>query len=253
MAHMKSKLPDAQFTDAHQFFYDLRMIKTNEEVSRLRLAVRGVERGYNAVTTGLREGMNALELAALVKKAVIDEDTDRYIVHVAFGKKGAISYTPNRSNCLKRGDVVAVDIASFYKYYAGDMFRTFSFGKPSLETVRLHKALDEVNQLVVENIRPGIKACDVFRIGTNAMKERNLFLTLDLVGHGVGLDVHEPPYLTEKDETVLRENMMLVIEIGTRSLEVGNFCNEITILLNEGGCEVLNSVPYSLTIVHENA
>jgi Xaa-Pro aminopeptidase len=249
MRNMETQLPKAKFVDAHDDFYTLRMIKTPEEIDRLRNAVKGAERGYKAVIESLQEGMNALELAAIVKKGIIDADTDRYIIHVAFGKKGAISYTPNRSNRLKRGDLVAVDIAALYKYYSGDMFRTFSFGKPSDEAVRIHRALDEVNTKVVESIRPGIKASDLFKIGSEAMKERGLFLTLNLVGHSVGLDVHEPPFLVPHDNTVLQPNMVLVLEIGTRNIDVGNFCSEITVLVNDDGCEILNSVPYSLTVV----
>jgi len=249
MRNIEMKLPKAKVINAHDDFYTVRMVKTSEEIDRLKNAVRGVERGYKAITDSLKEGMNALELAAIVKKAIIDADTDRYITHVAFGKKGAISYTPSRENRLKRGDLVAVDIGAFYKYYSGDMFRTFSFGEPTEEAVKIHKALDEVNTKVIESIRPGIKASDLFKIGAESMRERGLFLTLDFVGHSIGLDIHEPPFLAPHDNTVLETNMILVVEIGTRSIEIGNFCSEITVLLKDDGCEVLNTIPYNLTVV----
>ena len=150
---------------------------------------------------------------------------------------------------LKQGDLVSVDICSKYKNYIGDMFRVYSFGKTNGEILRIHKALDEVNRVVIESIKPGMTASDLYYIGAKAMRDKSLDMALEFIGHGIGLDVHEPPWLILDDSTILQTNMALVIEVATRKFELGHFCAEIPVLLTDKGCEVLSSIPYTLTVV----
>ena len=82
---LKAALPDATLVNATDDFNAIRMVKTPEEIRRLRGAVAGAERGHLAVRECLREGMTGFELAAEVKRAVTDERTDRYIIHVSAG------------------------------------------------------------------------------------------------------------------------------------------------------------------------
>lgn len=248
MKEMERKMPNAKFVDAHDDFLALRMVKTPEEIKRLKGGVKGVERGHRAVRESLKEGLTELELAAIVKRAVIDSETDRYIVHVCFGKEGAVVLAPTKTR-LKRGDLVSVDICSWYENYAGDMNRVYSFGKPSEDVVDIHGALDRVNSKVIESIRPGMKASELYEIGAKTVGDVGLPMSLEFIGHGVGLDVHEPPFLIPNDNTILQPNTVLVIEIVIRRFDLGHFCAEETVLITDDGYEVLSSIPRTLTIV----
>ena len=248
MKEIERKMPHTKFVDAHDDFLALRIVKTPEEIRRLKGAVKGVERGHKVVMESLKEDLTGLELAAIVKRAVIDSETDRYLVHVCFGKEGTISGAPTKTR-LRRGDLVSVDICSWYEYYAGDMFRVYSFGKPSKDVVDIHEALDGVNSKVIESIRPGMKASELYDIGAKTMGDAGLPMALEFAGHGVGLDLHEPPFLIPNDNTILQPNMILVIEIATRRFDLGHFCDEETVLITDDGYEVLSSIPRTLTIV----
>ncbi len=243
---LTAALPGAELVDAAIDFSTLRMVKTPEEIERLRGAVAGAERGHAAVRENVVEGMTGQELAAIVHRAVIDENTDRYIVHVSVGKLGSVVLTPTHAP-IKRGELLSVDVGSLHKNYCGDMFRVYAFGEQQGDALDVHAAMDEVNALLVDAVRPGVRASDLYDLGKTEMSERGLELALDFVGHGLGIDVHEPPYLIADDHTLLQQNMVVVLEVTTRRFDLGHLSAEITCLLNEDGCEVLNTMPYTIT------
>ena len=243
---VQAALPQASVVDASDAFDEIRMIKTPEEILRLRGAVAGVERGHAAVRESLTEGMTALELAAIVNRAVIDEYTDRYIVHVSAGPRGSVVLAPTEAK-LKRGELVSVDAGSLHRNYAGDMFRVYAFGEQPGDGLKVHAAMDEVNDLMIAAVKPGAVASELYELGKSEMGRRGLELALDFAGHGIGIDVHERPYLVPNDHTVLQPGMVVVLEISTRRFDLGHLSAEITCLVTDSGCEVLNSVPHTIT------
>ena len=247
---VQAALPDATVIDASDAFDALRMIKTPEELSRLRGAVAGAERGHAAVRENLREGMTALELAAVVNRAVIDEYTDRYIVHVSAGPLGSIVLAPTEKK-LKRGELLSVDVGSLHRDYCGDMFRVYAFGEQETDGLKVHAAMDEVNELLIEAVRPGVRASELYELGKAEMARRGLQLALDFVGHGIGIDVHERPYLVPTDHTELQTGMVVVLEVTTRRFDLGHLSAEITCLVTDDGCEVLNTSPTPSRTFHK--
>ena len=248
MARIQSALPKADLVDAGEAFGAVRMIKTPPEIERLRGAVAAVEGAHRVVRESLREGMTELELAAIAKRAVIDERTDRYIVHACFGEKGATVLAPTTRR-LKKGELVLVDCGCVHRAYIGDMARVYAYGEPPPDAVRIHEAMDRVNGIIVDAIEPGLKASELFGIGAAAMKRGGLDMSLEFAGHGIGLDVHEPPFLVPDDHTVLSPNMVIVIEVATRRPDLGLICAEIPVLVTADGAEVLSSLAIELTHV----
>ena len=245
---IRNAIPNAAVVDAGEAFGALRMVKTPPEVERLRGAVAAVEGAHRVVRESLRAGMTELELAAIAKKAVIDARTDRYIVHACFGEKGATVLAPTERQ-LKKGELVLVDCGCVHRAYIGDMARVYAFGEPPPDAVKVHQAMDKVNATIVAAIGPGLKASELYGIGAAAMKSGGLEMSLEFAGHGIGLDVHEPPFLVPDDHTILCPNMVIVIEVATRRPDLGLICAEIPVLVTEDGAEVLSSLPIELTRV----
>ena len=150
---------------------------------------------------------------------------------------------------LKKGELVLVDCGCVHRAYIGDMARVYAYGEPPPDAVRVHEAMDRVNATIVASIRPGLKASELYSIGAAAMKSGGLELSLEFAGHGIGLDVHEPPFLVPDDHTILRPNMVIVIEVATRRPDLGLICAEIPVLVTADGAEVLSSLPIELTHV----
>ena len=243
---LEAALPGADLVDATGDFNAIRILKTPEEIRRLRGAVAGAERGHLAVRECLREGMTGFELAAEVKRAVTDERTDRYIIHVSAGALGSVVLAPT-DDPIGRDSIVSVDVGSLYEDYCGDMFRVYAFGDAPRDALDIHERLDEVNEMLVDAVRPGVLASELYDLGRGEMERRGLSLALDFVGHGLGIDVHETPYLIATDHTPLEPNMVVVLEASTRRSDLGHICAEITCLVTEDGCEVLNALPHTIT------
>ena len=129
------------------------------------------------------------------------------------------------------------------------MFRVYAFGEQRSNAFEVHSALDEVNSILINAVRPGVRASELYELGKTEMSKRGLALALDFVGHGLGIDVHEQPYLIATDHTVLQKNMVVVLEVATRQPHLGHLCAEITCLVADDGCEVLNTLPYTITRV----
>ncbi len=246
LERLKSALPRASLVDASGDFDAIRMVKTPEEIRRLRGAVAGAERGHLAVRECLREGMTGMELAAEVKRAVTDERTDRYITHVSAGALGSVVLAAT-ADPLPLDSIVSVDVGALHEDYCGDMFRVYAFGNAPRDALDIHDRLDEVNAALIDAVKPGVPASELYRLGRGEMERRGLALALDFVGHGLGIDVHERPYLVATDHTPLEPNMVVVLEVSTRRSDLGHLCAEITCLVTEDGCEVLNDLPYTIT------
>ncbi len=245
---LKTALPRATLLDASGDFDAIRMVKTPEEIRRLRGAVAGAERGHMAARECLCEGMTGMELAAEVKRAVTDERTDRYIVHVSAGALGSVVLAAT-ADPLPHDSIISVDVGALHQDYCGDMFRVYAFGNAPRDAIDIHDRLDEVNAQLIDAVRPGVTASELYHLGRGEMERRGLELALDFVGHGLGIDVHERPYLVAADHTPLEPNMVIVLEVSTRRSDLGHLCAEITCLVTDDGCEVLNTLPYTITHV----
>ena len=88
------------------------------------------------------------------------------------------------------------------------MFRVYAFGNAPRDAIDIHDRLDEVNAALIDAVKPGVPASELYRLGRGEMERRGLELALDFVGHGLGIDVHERPYLVATDHTPLEPNMV---------------------------------------------
>ena len=117
---------------------------------------------------------------------------------------------------ISRDSIVSVDVGSLYEDYCGDMFRVYALGDAPRDALDIHDRLDEVNETLIDTVKPGVLASELYEVGRGEMERRGLSLALDFVGHGLGIDVHETPYLIATDHTPLEPNMVVVLEVSTR-------------------------------------
>jgi Xaa-Pro aminopeptidase len=155
---------------------------------------------------------------------------------------------------VERGDLVVVDAGATYKDYWADFMRMASIGQPSPEQRAFFEADLASQQAGVEVIRPGIKAGEIFDACNNVLQERGFgqHARIERVGHGLGLDVHEPPSLARGAQTVIEEGMVLTVEPIFSDLpdyRIGIFALEDVVVVTKNGHEVLSTFPKALHIV----
>lgn len=248
---LAAHLPRAELVDATQDFIHVRMVKTAAELTRLEGAVAGSERGHAAVARHLAAGMSERELAGHVRRAVADSRTNPYILHLNAGAVGP-TLLPPTDRRIARDSIVSVDVGCIHRDYAGDKFHVYAFGDPPPRAFEVHGGLDRVNAALLDSLRPGISGADLFGLGRARMENEGLEMAGAFIGHGIGIDIHETPYLAPIDPTPLEAGMVIVLEAGTRVADLGHFCSEITCLIEPDGIRPLTRIGYQISRVAGN-
>ncbi len=242
---LKKHLPKATFTDAEPLLWEMRVIKSAEEISRIRIASRGASKALENAFRNAHVGMSEMDMKKNVIKTLIDEGVILCNTLIAFGPKGGyvVEPTPNR---LKEGIIMRMDITAHYRGYATDISRVAAFGKVTEKAEEAHGVLLATNQALRAATKPGITGSELRKVQMDIMTRGKKTPLLPMVGHGVGIIIHEPPFMTEQDNTILEQGMVLAIEPCIRMSDVGSVNIEDTVVVTEDGNESLTTAPRGL-------
>ena len=142
-----------------------------------------------------------------------------------------------------------MDAGASCRHYQSDISRVGVLGEPSARLLKVHAAMRRALEAVVEAARPGVTAGHLYDVGNTVVESGGFENFLTIVGHGVGRDIHEMPFLQRGDLTVLQPGMTLAIELATMSNELGCIALEDEILITLGGSEPLSTTGRELYIV----
>jgi len=217
-----------------------RRIKTDAEKSSIRQAVRISEDAFLKALENAKEGMTELELKAEIDYFMYQYGAENlaFPTITAFSENASMPHHSPAYRKLKRGDYVLIDWGAMYKGYCADITRMVIFGNCSASMNAHFRNLRETQQKIIDLILAGEKKVRIFnKIYVDKIGKNHIFHSL---GHGFGLEVHEPPFLRES--TVLKPGNMITIEPGI--YEAGKFGARIEddIFITEHGGEVLTSL-----------
>jgi Xaa-Pro aminopeptidase len=241
----RQALPKARFVDVEPLLWQMRRVKTAEEISRSRVASRAVSKALEHCFRNAHAGMSEMDMAREVTNRLRDEQVFLVNTLVAFGPKGGyvVQHTPNR---LREGELMRMDITARYRGYATDISRVAAFGAVSQDVVRACRAIQRANEALREATKPGVRGVELRKLELAIMKEEKLDLLLPMAGHGLGRIIHEPPFMTDDDESVIEPGMVLAIELALRMAHVGSVNIEDTVVVTEDGNESLTTAPRDL-------
>ena len=236
---LKKLLPKATFRDAEPCLQRLRMIKTPEEIRRLRLAAGVLDTAMGAFYKSVREGMRDTDLVTKLKLATLDAGGEFVSCHMAVGPNGAKNIRPTGEQ-VAAGKIVRVDLIVSYERYLADFSRVRSFGPPSTETRRVHEVILKANERMRSMVAPGVRCADVYEVGINEIQEGQLTSLNAFLGHSLGCElVHEYPFIMPTDTTVLAPGMVIAVEPALRYKGVGSVNIEDMVLVTSDGNEEL--------------
>lgn len=215
---LKQKLPKTRFVDATELIWEMRMIKSVWEVDVMRYLHRLTAKGYFQIINNARKGANERKLLYDALQIWIDEgivDSTNYTLSCL----NAIQ--PFRDRILKEGDWMMLDGGPSYKGYCSDMQRFVYIGEPGREYVKAGNLACEGMWAVEEILRPGVTAGQIWSAAYGKMAEKDPEIwrkarsrrMVGWVGHGEGLNIHEPPYFVEGSNAVIREGMVVAVEV----------------------------------------
>lgn len=230
---------------------EARMCKDELEIAAMRRASQINDSVMAQTISAIREGCTEGELAGLVERLYRENGADRSSESplVCFGPNGADPHhAPNRT-VIRAGDSVVLDIFTPIGRYWCDMTRTVFFSTVDEESRRVYECVREANLVAEAMIRPGVPMREIDAAARRVIEKAGYgpYFTHRL-GHGCGLDCHEPPDNSSSCGVLTRPGMVFSVEPGIYLPGRLGVRIEDLVLVTEDGCEVLNAHPKDLTV-----
>ena len=229
-----------------------RMHKDAWEMEEMRKASAGNDRVMERTIRQLREGMTERELAAIMTKIYAEEGMPRVAFDplICFGENGAFPHHETGDSKLKPGDSVIIDTGHRWGMYCSDMTRTVFFKSCTDEQRNVYDIVNRANRAGESIARPGIALRDVDAAARNVIIAAGYgeFFT-HRTGHGIGIDVHEPPDVAATNSQLAEVGMVFSVEPGIYLPGKFGVRIEDLVAMTEDGCEVLNHHTHDLIIV----
>lgn len=206
--------PTLRVSDGADLFGEIRMVKSPEELSAMREAIRITEAALRTVPRTLRRGMRESDLGEHMVGVQNARGEDSWVL-AQFGPTGAVPHHPGGARRLAKGDVVIVDTGTSRRGYWSDITRTFVHGAPGARAKRVFETVREAVRAGLAAVRPGAPAESIDAAARRVIERAGFGRHfIHRTGHGLGLDGHERPYMVHGDKTPLAPGMTFTIEPG---------------------------------------
>ena len=220
----------------------VRSIKDSSEIAAVRKACRIAARALGQTTKHIKPGITENELAGMlnfqIRKSMAGNSFETII---AFGSNASLPHHQPSSRKLKKNDTVLIDFGVRYKNYCCDLTRCFSIGKPSRLYERVYEAVRLAQEAAIKKIKAGVRVSEVDNAARKIIAEYNLPVYGHGTGHGLGLEVHEKPIISDKDKGSLKAGQVITIEPGVYIPGKLGVRIEDDILVTQSGGKVLSS------------
>jgi Xaa-Pro dipeptidase len=246
---LRGELPDVEQTLAGPVLRELRMRKDAAEVDALRAAGAAIDRVHARMGEWLRPGRTEAEVAADITEAMVAEGhVSAAFVIVGSGPNGASPHHDVSGRVIEPGDVVVVDIGGpMASGYFSDCTRTYSIGEPRPEVTERYAVLQSAQQAAVDTVRPGATGEEIDASARKVIADSGLGeYFIHRTGHGIGLEVHEEPYIVGGNTRPVEPGMSFSIEPGVYFPGEWGARLEDIVVVTDDGVERLNNRPHEL-------
>ncbi len=259
---LKRTFPNAQIVSAHDLVMQVQAVKSAKEIEALRTAcaisTEAVEKGF----ASMKEGMTEIDLTNVIKSEMfrLGAGSIPFLTVIAGWEGRSICCDSHATEYrIKRGDVVQVDGGCSYKGYCADMCRTGALGFVKQKRYEeLYQASLGAHAAVRAKLGAGRKIAEVCNAGRDYFISKGygdlLVFGTGQTGHGIGLDLHQPPFLLYESQEVLKERMTLAIEPTISEHPNWDDSSYFTIVENNyvitpGGCELMTKSDEAIRVV----
>ncbi|OGR90269.1 MAG: hypothetical protein A2V88_08560 [Elusimicrobia bacterium RBG_16_66_12] len=252
VSKLSAALPELKLKSTPDLFRRLRMVKTAEEISRLAEAARITE---HAILTSVQSaflGVTQRGLARVFDHTAIEANSFVRQDNVSIGRSAAFGNLNTPGDVVADGDIIRYDVGVHYEGYASDMARCYAFRTADDRAVRIQAALVEGERALLDAVRPGVTAAQIFDVAVGAVRKAGIeAYDRTHVGHGIGIAGagYDPPLLAPSDHTPLEPGIVLCVEtpyveIGFAGLQV-----EDMIVVTEDGYRLMTNSARHLRVV----
>jgi Xaa-Pro aminopeptidase len=249
---LKETYPDVNFVPVREAIEQLTMVKTDEELAKIKKACELTDLTFSRMLEIIKPGMRESEVSAEIsywhKKYGAERDSFDPIV--ASGWRGALPHGSASDKIISSGEMVTLDFGCVYDGFCSDLTRTISLGEPTHEMKRIYGIVLEAQLRAIDSAKEGIntKVLDntarefIYGSGFEGKFGHGL-------GHGLGIEVHEMPSVSQRMDLNIPKNVVVTIEPGIYVEGLGGVRIEDDIVIKNGCCEILNNSPKELIII----
>lgn len=228
----------------------LRMRKDTSEFDILKRNALSADTAMQAAWASMKIGMSEQEVAEVVRDSFKQQQAQPLFTIVGAGANGAFPHHHTGSTTLKSGDVVVMDIGGGIDGYSSDITRMACMGEPPADYAEVHAVVEAAVQAAMQAARPGVKAHVVDDAARGVITDAGYGdYFVHRTGHGMGIEIHETPYITSTSDVILDEGMVFSIEPGIYLQNKFGLRLEDIVILRSDGPEIFSELPRDLKII----
>jgi Xaa-Pro dipeptidase len=243
---LTASLAKAAFDPADELLARLRQIKTPAEVELMRRLSRIADRAIRDSLLAATVGTTEMEIAAALTRGIFEQGAENFkLLIVATGERSVFPNVGPTQRRLQAGDICRVEIFAMINGYHAGVCRTARVGPPPAHAEAIWQNLVECKYLALEMMKPGASSRAIYEAFIRHLGKLNL-PPISFLGHGIGLHLHEEPYLGGYSDVPLEAGMVLGFEPLVYNTGHGfGMQNKDVVAITEGGCSLLSDVTHT--------
>lgn len=228
----------------------LRARKDAGEYTKLKQNAQIADKAMQAAWNAMRPGMSETDVAAVVKECFKESGAVPLFTIIGAGGNGALPHHHTGDTILKEGDAVVMDIGAGRDGFSSDITRMAVLGSPPQGYEEVHTIVEAAVQAAMAVARPGVRAHELDDAARAVITDAGYGeYFMHRLGHGMGVEVHEPPYISASSQVVLDENMVFSIEPGIYLPDRFGLRLEDIVILRADGPEILSDLSRDLRVI----
>jgi Xaa-Pro dipeptidase len=252
-SHVKAGAPESEYPDASDVLSALRLKKDKAELEAMRRAVKIAQAALEATIPLIKVGMTERDLSSELVMQLLKNGSDSEFPFAPIVSAGPNSANPHASPTerkLQAGDLLVVDWGAAYEGYISDLTRTFAVGAVNDEFQKIHKIVQESNAAGRAAGKPGVPCANVDKAARDVIEKAGYgkYFT-HRIGHGIGMEGHEDPYMRADNMQLLEPGMAFTVEPGIYLTGRNGVRIEDNIVITETGADCLSDMPREIRVV----
>src|SRR5262249_4736428 len=244
--------PGSLVISADDTISQIRLHKGESELAAMRAAIQISQKALDATVSKVRAGMTERQITNMLLLQMAEQggNNNAFEPIVLAGANSAQPHGVPGDLPIQDGDLLLFDFGTTVDYYPADITRTFAIGKIDQELKNVYDVVLAANEAGIRALKPGIMAQEVDRAARKVIDDAGYGkYFIHRTGHGLGLDIHEAPYILEGNTQVLEPGMVFTVEPGIYLPGKGGVRIEDNVTITPTGAEVLTSYPKALRVI----
>jgi Xaa-Pro aminopeptidase len=241
---------DATLVETEGIVETLRRVKDEGEIALLAEAAAIADAGLARLLSRLESGQSERDVAAILEDEMrrAGSDGPSFDTIVAFGENASEPHHSPGDRPLHKGDLIKLDFGATRHGYHSDMTRTIAYGRPDAEAARVYELVRSAQLAGVKAVAAGVSAADVDAAARGVLQKAGYDFGHS-TGHGIGLEVHEEPWVRKASTDVLVPGNAVTVEPGLYFPGHLGVRIEDTVIVRDGGCDIITRSPKDLVVV----